>query len=76
MLTAPEARRRGVARALIEAAAEWAGEAGADAIELWVATGNATARRLYDSAGFRATGDRQPASFPDTIEERMWRPIP
>jgi len=66
-----------VARALIEAGAEWAGEAGADAIELWVATGNAAARRLYDSAGFRATGDRQPlASFPDTIEERMWRPIP
>jgi GNAT superfamily N-acetyltransferase len=47
----PDARGRGVGRALIEAAAEVARERGAVHLEWATAPGNLTAQRLYDSTG-------------------------
>lgn len=58
----PAARGRGVARDLIRAVASWAQTRGAARVVLFVQEANAPARRLYQGAGFRLTGDRTPAS--------------
>lgn len=60
MWVAPPWRRRGVASALIEAAASAARTDGAARLVLWVVEGNEAARRLYERVGFTATGQRQP----------------
>jgi ribosomal protein S18 acetylase RimI-like enzyme len=52
MATAPGARRRGVARAVLGALAEWSGEHGAASLYLQVERDNAAARALYASLGF------------------------
>ena len=49
LFVAPEARGRGVARALIEATVEAGIEAGCTKLYWQTHQGNATARRLYDS---------------------------
>lgn len=54
----PGARRRGVGRMLLAQALETAGERGAGAMFLEVATANAPARALYIQAGFVAVGRR------------------
>lgn len=51
-------RRRGIGRALLEAATVWALSAGARRIVLEVAVDNTAARALYDRAGFRPCGRR------------------
>lgn len=56
----PDARGRGVARALITAVASWARDLGARRIVLFVQEANAPGRALYLRAGFRPTGDREP----------------
>ena len=72
MWTAPEARRTGVARALVEAVLDWARSVSAASVDLWVTRGNAPAERFYDAMGFRATGDTQPLpSDPSQDEVRM-----
>ncbi|GAA1283970.1 N-acetyltransferase [Planotetraspora silvatica] len=48
LFTAPEARGRGVARALIEAVTEWARGRGCSRVYWSTQETNATARRLYD----------------------------
>lgn len=58
----PEARSRGVARDLIRAVATWALRRGSARVVLFVQEANTPARRLYERAGFRLTGDRAPAS--------------
>jgi ribosomal protein S18 acetylase RimI-like enzyme len=58
----PAARGRGVARDLIRAVASWTQARGAARVVLFVQEANAPARRLYQQAGFRLTGDRTPAS--------------
>jgi GNAT superfamily N-acetyltransferase len=55
---APEARRRGLARRLLEAASTWARSRGAGRLLLWVTESNAEARALYLGAGFIPTGRR------------------
>lgn len=52
MWVAPEARRRGGARALCDACAAWAAERGFPALHTAVVAGNDAARRAYLSAGF------------------------
>lgn len=52
METAPEHRRRGLAKAVIGALARWAVEAGADQATLQVETGNDGAHALYEALGF------------------------
>lgn len=48
LFTAPEARGRGVARALIDAVAHWARDQGCARVYWHTQDSNATARRLYD----------------------------
>jgi ribosomal-protein-alanine acetyltransferase len=55
---APEARRRGVARALVEAGLAEAARRGADRCFLEVRPDNPTAVRLYETLGFREAGRR------------------
>jgi ribosomal-protein-alanine N-acetyltransferase len=55
----PASRRRGVARALVTAAASLAEAAGARRLFLEVAEGNAAARALYAGLGFVPVGRRR-----------------
>ncbi|MFI9453876.1 GNAT family N-acetyltransferase [Amycolatopsis sp. NPDC052450] len=48
LFTAPEARGKGVARALIEAVADWARDRDCDRVYWHTKESNVTARRLYD----------------------------
>jgi ribosomal protein S18 acetylase RimI-like enzyme len=50
-----DARHRGVATALVEAAAAWLAERGMPRIVLWTAAPNVPARRLFERLGFRHT---------------------
>ncbi len=58
LAVAPEARRRGRARALVAAAMRQAARSGAAAMFLEVHAGNAAARALYASLGFEIVGRR------------------
>lgn len=60
MWVAPEARGRGVGRALLDAAEAWGRDRGAGRGYLAVTSGNSDAERLYQRAGYEATGDREP----------------
>ena len=53
LFTAPEARGRGIGRALIEAVAAEAGAAGADRVHWLTMPDNAPARALYDTLADR-----------------------
>jgi|WetSurMetagenome_2_1015567.scaffolds.fasta_scaffold858458_2 [ribosomal protein S18]-alanine N-acetyltransferase len=55
----PEARRRGLGRALVEAAAAEAGRRGAGALLLEVAADNPAALALYQGQGFERVGLRK-----------------
>jgi ribosomal protein S18 acetylase RimI-like enzyme len=69
----PRQRRRGVARALVERAVRWARERQAGEVVLWVADHNVPARRLYERAGFRPTGERQPLPSNPALTESLLR---
>lgn len=75
--TAKPARRKGVARSLVQAAITAAREAGADAMFLEVAVDNAPAASLYAACGFRRiatrTGyyDRGPQGLVDALVMRL-----
>jgi ribosomal-protein-alanine N-acetyltransferase len=56
---AGDSRRRGVATALLEAAAEWARDAGFGELELDVQEVNEPARALYSKLGFVDSGRRR-----------------
>ena len=60
MFVAPEARRRGVGRALVEAQVRWAEAEGYRRVGLMVNAANAGAIGLYESLGFGDTGERAP----------------
>jgi GNAT superfamily N-acetyltransferase len=57
MWVAPEVRRTGVGRALIEAVERWAAGWGARRSVLWVVVDNAGARRFYERLGFEVVRD-------------------
>jgi len=59
LAVAPAARRRGVARALLERVSADAVESGVRALYLEVRESNAAARALYDSLGFALVGRRR-----------------
>lgn len=73
MWVAPERRRQGVGRALLDAAVRWAREAGARAVALDVTVGNSEAARLYERAGFVPTGDSKPLRPGSTLQSRSLR---
>jgi len=56
MWVAPDARRSGIGGRLIDAVVAWARELGATRVFLDVADRNAPAIALYQSKGFRPTG--------------------
>jgi len=57
MLTVPEARRQGAARAILEALVRWGAESGASHAYLQVERENEAARAVYASAGFETRYD-------------------
>jgi putative acetyltransferase len=59
LMVAKSHRRRGIGRALLERAVEWARSAGVTKLELHVFPYNEAAIRLYDSFGFRREGFRE-----------------
>ncbi|MCY7354387.1 MAG: GNAT family N-acetyltransferase [Lysobacter sp.] len=63
LFVAPEARRLGVASALLDAAENFGREAGAQRLELETMHDNSTAQALYRDAGW--------ASFDDTLRFRI-----
>lgn len=73
----PDARRRGVAKALMAAAMGAARQAGAEAVFLEVAVDNAPAASLYAGMGFRRAGvrrgyyDRGPEGLVDALVMRL-----
>ena len=73
----PAARRRGLATALVEAAAKIAGDKGAEALFLEVAEDNTAAIALYQSARFTWAG-RRPGYYrradeaTDALVMRRW----
>ena len=63
MYVAPAQRRRGLARALLQAAIEHARRwPGVEQLNLGVTEASDSARRLYESAGFRVWG-REPRAL-------------
>jgi len=60
MWVAPEARRIGTGRALVDWARGHAAELGFKEITLWVADGNDDAARFYEECGFVPSGRRAP----------------
>lgn len=72
----PWHRRRGIARGLVEAAAQRVAAAGATAVSLWVLDGNDTARQFYTAIGFVPTDECQPApGGSGLLEWRMRRRV-
>ena len=69
----PGHRRRGVAGALVDRAVAWAAERRAREVVLWVVDDNAAARTLYERAGFRPTGQRQPLPSSPALTESLLR---
>jgi putative acetyltransferase len=59
LMVAKEARRQGVGRALLGAAADWAAGAGIRKLELHVFPWNEPAIRLYEQFGFEREGYRK-----------------
>ena len=55
VVVADDARRLGIASALIEAACEWLRSIGAPRVVLWTAEQNSGAQRLFAHVGFRRT---------------------
>jgi len=69
MWTAPEVRRAGAGRLLVRAVIDWAAETEASSVGLWVTRGNTPARLLYESMGFRETGEYQPLPSDPCVDE-------
>jgi ribosomal protein S18 acetylase RimI-like enzyme len=76
MWVSPAHRRARLAAGLVDAVVGWAGETGATTVDLWVTRGNDAAVRLYETQGFRMTGEHQPLpSDPCKDELRMRRVV-
>ena len=72
MWTAPDVRRTGTGRLLVREVIDWAAQTGASSVGLWVTRGNSPAQLLYESMGFRETGEYQALpSDPCADEIRM-----
>jgi ribosomal protein S18 acetylase RimI-like enzyme len=76
MWVSPAQRRAGIAAKLVDAVLGWGRETDATSVYLWVTRGNDAALRLYEAAGFRATGEHQSLpSDPSKDELRMRRTL-
>ena len=72
MWVAPEARRRGIGVALLDALSEWAVADGAASLSLWVVEGNDAAAELYGRAGFARTGVTMALPRDPSCTEERW----
>ncbi len=72
LAVAPPARRQGVGRGLLAAAAGIAAAHGAQTLFLEVADNNAAARALYEREGFRQAGRRR-RYYPDGADALVMR---
>jgi ribosomal-protein-alanine N-acetyltransferase len=70
LAVAPAARRRGVARLLLDRVASEASEMGIRALYLEVRESNSAARTLYESSGFVAVGRRR-AYYRRPVEDAL-----
>jgi|SRR5215213_1807898 len=68
-----DARRRGVAQALLRAVAAWARRRGATALQLQVTEINAPAIALYERLGFVAFGEPVPLPHTPSVQELSMR---
>jgi GNAT superfamily N-acetyltransferase len=68
MWVAPEARRRGIGRALVDAVVDWAASIGQRRVVLWVGDANIGARDLYAALGFEPTGETMPLPSNPSVE--------
>ena len=76
MWVAPEARGRGLGRALVDEVARWASAQGADRLALWVNVAQAPAVRMYERAGFAREGEPMRGHRdPSRIFQRMVRAL-
>jgi ribosomal protein S18 acetylase RimI-like enzyme len=76
MWISPEARGRGIGRALVEAVLGQARAKSMTRVHLWVAESNRSARLLYERCGFQPTAERQPLpSNPQLPEIAMARSL-
>jgi len=76
MWVAPEYRRQGVGKLLVEAIADWASGRGAQTLELMVTSGNHAAIEFYGRIGFSMTGRIEPyPNDPAMIEYEMVRAL-
>lgn len=76
MWTAPEDRRRGVGRLLVDAVTGWAVSRGVLVLRLMVTSCNEAAMAFYDSLGFTRTGRTEPyPNDPALIEWELARRI-
>lgn len=66
---ASEARRRRLARRLVDAVIEWARERNAGTLRLWVTATNLRARSLYEGAGFAPSGAVRPLPSNPALQE-------
>jgi ribosomal protein S18 acetylase RimI-like enzyme len=60
MWVAPDARRAGMGRALVDAVVRWTKARGCSRLVLSVTETNETARRFYERCGFADTDERRP----------------
>lgn len=76
MWVAPEYRKEGVGRLLVEAIAAWAKGRGAQDLQLMVTSGNHAAIEFYKRIGFSMTGRTEPyPNDPAMIEYEMVRAL-
>jgi GNAT superfamily N-acetyltransferase len=68
MWVAPDARRAGRGRALVEAVRAWAAERGASTLHLCVTDSNEGAATMYERCGFVPTGERSPLREGSALE--------
>jgi ribosomal protein S18 acetylase RimI-like enzyme len=76
MWVAPEARRTGTGRALVDAVVAWAAQRGARRVLTSVADGNPAATALYAAAGFVDTGEHEPLGHSDAVAAVLERALP
>jgi GNAT superfamily N-acetyltransferase len=73
MFVSSRARRRGIGRALVEAAIEWAASSGATQVTLMVIDRNESASKLYKSCGFIYSGQSERRERDGAVELAMTR---
>lgn len=71
----PDRWRRGIGRALLDAAAAELRDAGCDEAILWVFEANAAGRAFYEALGFRPDGGRQHMGEVGPPEVRLRAPL-